>query len=294
MKKTVVGLMMTVVLAAVNGVTGAEAGADAVKPGQWTMDLDAAKKMANEKKIPILLDFSGSDWCGWCKLMEKSVFAEQKWKDYAKDNLMMVMIDFPQDTSLVPEKYVKRNAELKIKYAVQGYPAFIFLDDDGETVLGQLGASEGQTPEGFIKSLQGFFRYRPAEVAKFTKAFSPADKKAYLKIISQMKDSGQLIEQQKKKIEVARKEIIEVAQKEIMELEKKRVTLQEAAMDFRVSKLEPAKQAVYKELKEKMAGAQKKFEDWIATRPERNEENNQKFKVMNSELQDLAGKLSEF
>jgi molecular chaperone DnaK (HSP70) len=194
----------------------------------------------------------------------------------------------------VPEKYVKRNAELKIKYAVQGYPAFIFLDDDGETVLGQLGASEGQTPEGFIKSLQGFFRYRPAEVAKFTKAFSPADKKAYLKIISQMKDSGQLIEQQKKKIEVARKEIIEVAQKEIMELEKKRVTLQEAAMDFRVSKLEPAKQAVYKELKEKMAGAQKKFEDWIATRPERNEENNQKFKSMNSELQDLAGKLSEF
>ena len=49
---------------------------EGAKLGHWTMDFDAATKLAAEKKVPLMLNFTGSDWCGWCKLMDKNVFAE--------------------------------------------------------------------------------------------------------------------------------------------------------------------------------------------------------------------------
>ena len=69
--------------------------------GIWTMDFDAAVKLAGEKNLPLMLNFTGSDWCGWCKLMDKNVFAEEVWKTYAKENVLLVTLDFPQDKSVV-------------------------------------------------------------------------------------------------------------------------------------------------------------------------------------------------
>ena len=129
--------------------------------------------MAAEKKLPILLNFSGSDWCGWCKLMEKNVFSEPKWKDYAKDNLMMVVLDFPKNTKLVPEKFVKRNDELKAKYEVEGFPTFIVLDDDASTVLGQLGAGQDTTPESFAAEVRRFSGTAPPKSPSTPKLSAP-------------------------------------------------------------------------------------------------------------------------
>ena len=77
---------------------------EGAKVGHWTMDFDAAKKMAAEKNLPLMLNFTGSDWCGWCKLMDKNVFAEKEWQDYAGENALLVTLDFPKDKSIVPEK----------------------------------------------------------------------------------------------------------------------------------------------------------------------------------------------
>ena len=52
------------------------------KLGQWTMDYDAAVKLAQSSKQPMILNFTGSDWCGWCKIMDKNVFAKDEWKKY--------------------------------------------------------------------------------------------------------------------------------------------------------------------------------------------------------------------
>ena len=127
---------------------------EGAKVGEWTMDFDAAKKLAKEKNLPILMNFTGSDWCGWCKLMDKNVFATEAWKTYATQNVVTVYIDFPRDKKLVPEQFVDRNKELSKKFSVRGYPTYILLASDGEKQIGQLGASKTATPEGFIQDLQ--------------------------------------------------------------------------------------------------------------------------------------------
>lgn len=143
---------------------------DGAKVGHWTMDFDAAKKIAAEKKLPILLNFTGSDWCGWCKLMDKGVFAKDEWKQYAGENVLLVTLDFPKDKTIVPEKYVERNNELKTKFEVRGYPSYVILDSDGETKIGQLGAGRDKTPESFIAEFKGVVRLSPANVEAFMKA----------------------------------------------------------------------------------------------------------------------------
>ena len=98
------------------------------------------------QELPLLLNFTGSDWCGWCKIMDKNVFAGEEWKKYAADNVVLVTLDFPNDKSIVPEKYVERNKNLQAKFGVGGYPTYVILDSDGETKLGQLGAGKEKTP----------------------------------------------------------------------------------------------------------------------------------------------------
>ena len=124
------------------------------KVGQWTMDYDAAKVLAKEKNLPILINFTGSDWCGWCKLMDKLVFSKPEWTAYAKESLATVFIDFPRDKTLVPMHFVSRNETLSRQFGVEGYPTYILLAPDGVTRLGQLGASRNATPEAFIADIK--------------------------------------------------------------------------------------------------------------------------------------------
>lgn len=276
----VVALSLTGLLAA------ADVDIDGAVPGKWTMDFDAAKKVAAAKRLPILLDFSGSDWCGWCKLMEKKVFLEKNWHDYATNNIVMVIIDFPQDDTIVPEKYRARNETLKEKYGVEGFPAFIVLDDDAQRVLGKLGAGEDKTPESFIAELQQLFRYRPAEVAKYTQGLSPADKGAYGKITDAMAAARKSIKEQEQQIESAKQKI--------EELQKQGAELEERAIQFRVSKFGPEKRKEFNELKAKVEQARQKLTDWLKTEPPRNQENTEKFKAMSQEIQQLAGKMQAY
>ncbi len=124
------------------------------EPGQWTMDFDAAKKAAAERNLPILINFTGSDWCGWCKIMDSRVFAEQEWKDYAKDKLLLVTIDFPNDASIVPEPFVARNQALAEQFEVQGFPTYVLLKSDASTEVARLGAGRDKTPGSFIEEVE--------------------------------------------------------------------------------------------------------------------------------------------
>lgn len=147
---------------------------EGAKVGEWTMDFEAAKTLAKEKNLTMLLNFTGSDWCGWCKLMDKNVFSTDDWKKYAKDKFVLVFIDFPKDKSLVPAKRAEANKALSVKMGVQGYPAYILLAADGEKQLGQLGASKDATPASFIQGIKKYTEW-PAKIAKL----SPEDKAIY-------------------------------------------------------------------------------------------------------------------
>ena len=130
-----------------------EPAAAAVQPGVFTQDHAAALALAAGRGLPVMLDFTGSDWCGWCKLMHRQVFSQEEWKAWAATNLVLVTIDFPNDDSLVPEAYRERNLKLQEQYGVQGYPTYVLLTPAGEE-FARLGASRDATPASFIAEVK--------------------------------------------------------------------------------------------------------------------------------------------
>ena len=118
---------------------------------EWRTDLAAAASDAQTGQKLILLNFSGSDWCGWCKRLEAEVLDTEEFKTYASGNLVLVKLDFPR--RIAQSDFTKRrNRELAQKYSIGGYPAIVVLNDSGEEV-GRLGYQPGG-PGPFIKKLR--------------------------------------------------------------------------------------------------------------------------------------------
>ena len=172
MKKLLLPLLAAALCAAAEEPAIALSGAEL---GAWTQDYAAATNAAASSGKPVFLDFTGSDWCGWCMLMERQVFSQQEWKDWAATNLYLVTLDFPRDKSKVPEDYQKRNRELSKQYGVRGYPTYIVLDSKGQK-LGQLGADRNAKPGKFIRQLCGVLGIDPPAKANAVPA-DPAAKR---------------------------------------------------------------------------------------------------------------------
>jgi thioredoxin-related protein len=122
--------------------------------GEWQTDAAKAQAQAKKENKLVLLDFTGSDWCGWCIKFKKDVLDTPEFKAYADKNLVLVEVDFPRKTKLSAEQ-AKANNELKKKYKVSGFPTFVILDGDGTEVGRQVGYAKGG-PEAFTKKLDGF------------------------------------------------------------------------------------------------------------------------------------------
>jgi len=97
----------------------------------WTMDFAAAKAKARAEKKDLLINFSGSDWCGWCIKLDSEVFSKQAFLDEAKKHFVLVVLDFPRDTSKLPQQIRQQNARLAEHYRIQGYPTVILADATG-------------------------------------------------------------------------------------------------------------------------------------------------------------------
>ncbi len=109
-------------------------GAGAYASEGWETDFAKASAKAKAEGKYMLINFSGSDWCGWCVKLDKEVFSKGTFKDYAKDNLVLVLADFPRDKSKQSEKLQKQNEALKNKYNVGGFPTVFILSPDGKLV----------------------------------------------------------------------------------------------------------------------------------------------------------------
>jgi len=153
---------------------------EGVEAGKFTQDYDAAMAQAKEKDLPVMLVFTGSDWCGWCKVMDKNVFSQPAWSDYAKDNLVQVWVDFPKDKSLVPEKFHARNKTLSQKYGVRGYPTYVILGSTGNK-LGQLSAGKTKTPASFKVEMQKLLVMTKNGIKAYCATLKPEDAKKIMK-----------------------------------------------------------------------------------------------------------------
>ena len=112
---------------------------------------DALKKAAAEHKR-VLLDFSGSDWCHWCQVMEREVLSTPEFKNYADRHLVVVLVDFPAQTRL-PESQQAQNNSLKNRYHIEGFPTFIVVSPEGRELDRVVGYMPGG-PQAFLSRLQ--------------------------------------------------------------------------------------------------------------------------------------------
>ena len=117
----------------------------------WETDFEKASSSANASGKYILLDFSGSDWCGWCIRLEKEVFSQDAFKDFAEENLVCVLVDFPSAKKQT-EELKKQNLDLARKYDIKGYPTIIILGPDGKPV-GKTGYLQGG-PWEYVRHLK--------------------------------------------------------------------------------------------------------------------------------------------
>jgi len=134
----------------------------------WLTDIDAAKKSASDSKKDLLIDFTGSDWCGWCIKLNDEVFKHDAFKAGVKDSFVLVEIDFPREKGKLPEDARKRNTELGEKYAVQGYPTILLCDAEGKPYA-VTGYEEGG-PEKYVGHLNELRKNKTQRDEAFAKA----------------------------------------------------------------------------------------------------------------------------
>lgn len=112
-----------------------------IQAKDWEENFEKALVEAKSSGRYLLLDFSGSDWCGWCIKLEKEVFSQQEFKDFADKNLVCLLVDFPRNKKQ-SDDIKKQNHMLADKYEIQGYPTIILLSPDGKLV-GKTGYKPG-------------------------------------------------------------------------------------------------------------------------------------------------------
>lgn len=102
---------------------------------EWMTDLEAAKAKAAAENKAVLIDFTGSDWCGWCIRLRKQVLDTPAFETYAKDKFVLMEVDVPQNPKFDPELR-KRNEQLCEQFAVDGFPTIMVITPQGEVVGG--------------------------------------------------------------------------------------------------------------------------------------------------------------
>ena len=99
----------------------------------WLSDFNEAKVKALEEKKPILIDFTGSDWCGWCIKLQEEVFNQTDFIKYASESLVLVEIDFPKK-NVQSEELKAQNKALAEKYSIRGFPTVLLLSPEAELI----------------------------------------------------------------------------------------------------------------------------------------------------------------
>jgi len=88
---------------------------------EWLVSVDEAYLLSKKTNKPILANFTGSDWCGWCKRLRAEVFTQPEFKAWAAENVVLLELDFPKRKQL-PEVQKLQNQQLQKAFRVTGFP----------------------------------------------------------------------------------------------------------------------------------------------------------------------------
>ena len=124
----------------------------------WMVNLEKAYERSKATNKPILANFTGSDWCGWCKRLKREVFEKPEFKTWAKNNVILLELDYPRSFTL-PKAQVEQNNQLQRAFRVQGFPTIWMFklnkDEKGSFEIqpyGQTGYQAGG-PKSYIQHL---------------------------------------------------------------------------------------------------------------------------------------------
>jgi thioredoxin-related protein len=120
---------------------------------RWLTDYKKAQEEAKSSNRFLLMEFTGSDWCGPCILLQREVFSSPEFQDYAKKNFVLLEVDFPR-TKTLPQEVVVQNQELAYRYGISVFPSAIILNGEGKKVGELLGYDPGGGSKGYIEELE--------------------------------------------------------------------------------------------------------------------------------------------
>ncbi len=121
----------------------------------WQTNFTAAQAQAQKENKMLLLDFTGSDWCGWCSKLKVEVFSQELFKKEAPREFILVELDFPKKSQL-EEGLAKQNQALSKAYGITGFPAIVLTDAKG-LEFARTGYQAGG-PKAYLNHLQGFVK----------------------------------------------------------------------------------------------------------------------------------------
>jgi protein disulfide-isomerase len=122
---------------------------------QWETDYEAGLEKAKQENRFVMINFSGSDWCGWCIRLDREVFSKRDFETYADERLVCVLVDSPRKREL-PNDLRSQNEALNREYGVRGFPTVILLNPDGR-VVAKTGYQDGGA-EAYVDHLKTLIR----------------------------------------------------------------------------------------------------------------------------------------
>ena len=149
----------------------------------WLTDLDAAKAQGVKENKPVLVDFTGSDWCPPCIQLHKVVFESAEFAAVAS-KYVLVELDYPRKTPQAPELKAK-NAELSKKFGISGFPTVLLIDAKSGDVFGKTVGFGGQTAKEYLDKLASFKNTPEGKAALEQEQKSAADRSAKSRVLGQ-------------------------------------------------------------------------------------------------------------
>ena len=262
--------------------------------GKWTMDFDEAIRLANTHNLPIMLNFTGSDWCGWCKIMQKYIFSKDEWSKFAAENLSLVTIDFPQDPTIVPNRFKERNFSLQQQFGVFGYPTYVLLESDGKTELGRLGASQNKDMASFQKQILDIVKYSKGNIEAYIDNLPPEKGREYKTLVTQLNDTQSELETWLKSRPAESEENFTKFASYMSKMTKLSVKIDAIKAEQFAKGLAPEKAEEYLALSTKLNETRIELDNWLISRPEANDVNRQKKEDLETEIEHLKSKIDQF
>ena len=110
----------------------------------WLTDINQAIEQSKVSGKPIFAFFTGKEWCSWCKKLERQVLSKEGFINYAKENLVLLELDFPRGRRNLPQKQI----ELARKFNIKGYPTVILMDSSTNKIAKT--GYEAMSPEQYV------------------------------------------------------------------------------------------------------------------------------------------------